>query len=212
MKAMEPEFYPEGASWSDRSGFCAEISLSWDVEGWFDVVFWRRGNGVNFQIPQPTIEKARRFARVTYALLLPDFVEGERVREIRRAKSDEQMRARHAEQNAAAETARAERMAKITPETERVEKAVCQTCDHVDDPEEFEQPVYECSRCGGTQTGEGENRCETDHIFMAKVADLGCPSCGEAVEGELELVSGVEVDGEFIPESEIEVDNPTSDV
>lgn len=61
--------------------------------------------------------------------------------------------------------------------------------------DEFGGPVYECSRCGGTQVEE--RRCEECNIFMAKVADQSCLSCEAGLEEEPEKITVYETpDGE----------------
>lgn len=62
----------------------------------------------------------------------------------------------------------------------------CGECDEVFEDLEAGEAVYECSRCSQTQVGE--RRCETDHIFMAKISDISCPYCG-APEEDLKEVT-----------------------
>lgn len=66
----------------------------------------------------------------------------------------------------------------------------CEAChEEIDDPE----PGYECGACGEqfvrSASSDGEsNRCPTCNKFGAKIADVVCPSCYEAVD-EQEMVS-----------------------
>lgn len=63
---------------------------------------------------------------------------------------------------------------------EYVTRLVCPSCQETFEPGDEGGPVYECSRCGASQVDE--NRCETDNIFMAKIAPESCPSCEAAFE------------------------------
>ena len=195
------EFYPLGTT--DRSEFCVEISPSWSSDGSYDVTLWSGSSGANLGIPIRDITKARRIARFFYATYKPEAEAEEERRSRQNAEFNERMKVEWAERDAREKREREERLAKITPETERIELAVCPSCQQTANPEEFHQPVYECSRCGQTQVGEENRRCETDHIFMARVGDFACPSCEDALDEEPELVLGVEIDGVFIPEAEI---------
>jgi hypothetical protein len=69
------------------------------------------------------------------------------------------------------------------------EAAKCPECAHVDEPDEFGVPGYECSRCGSTGRGEDGRRCDQCHIFRARASDLSCPSC----EAPLESTEAVSV-------------------
>lgn len=75
--------------------------------------------------------------------------------------------------------------------TNAIEAYRCGACETIF--EEPEGPVYECSRCNGTQIDE--RRCPECHIFMAKVADSSCPACedGEAIT-EVEAFSSADGD------------------
>jgi hypothetical protein len=63
----------------------------------------------------------------------------------------------------------------------------CDNCEETFEDETEAEPLYECQDCGDRFTqansadGEG-HRCPSCNKFGRKVADLGCPSCGE---GEL---------------------------
>lgn len=196
---MTSEFYPR----ENREGLCVEIIDSWTLDGWFETVLWKDSQGVSMQIPVPTIERARTVARRLYHLHAADFERAEAAVEIKRASQRKELNERADERSRQREEQHAARLSQITADTPRVEKVVCANCDHASDPDEWEQPVYECSRCGGQQVGEGENRCATDNVFMAKVGDRACPSCEAPDEGDSQTVTGVEIDGEFIPESEV---------
>lgn len=203
----EPEFYPADSGRDPASGFSMEIRPTDEHRGGgYEITMWRNRSGSSFQVVHPTIEKARRVARVLYHLHAADYAEQRRQDEILYTEMSSDLKARSDEREATEAADHAARLAQVTAETERIEMTICPTCDHAADAEEFEQPVYECSRCGGSQVGEGENRCVSCNVFMSKVGDLACPSCEEPVE-EPETVTGVEIDGVFIPESEL--DNPT---
>ena len=73
---------------------------------------------------------------------------------------------------------------------ERVDVLRCDSCDDL--VESVEGPVYECSRCGGVQMGD--RRCESCHVFMAKVSDTACPNC-EDYDGGFVPVSAWRVQG-----------------
>jgi hypothetical protein len=97
----------------------------------------------------------------------------------RRARQEEE---RPGREKAARELAK--RLAKAPVE----EAAKCPECSHVDEPDEFGVPGYECSRCGSTGRGEDGRRCDQCHIFRARTTDLSCPSC-EAPLDATEAVS-----------------------
>lgn len=64
---------------------------------------------------------------------------------------------------------------------------VCEECDEFVRPDDVASPLYECSDCGTRYTREGSadgegNRCPDCNKFGARIADHGCPECGE---GEL---------------------------
>lgn len=82
-------------------------------------------------------------------------------------------------------------------------KEACPDCGHTDDEEAFfEEKAYECSQCGQTGVGEEGKRCSSCNRFAAKVSDMSCPECQAAID-ELDEVTGIEVDGEFIKEEDI---------
>lgn len=68
--------------------------------------------------------------------------------------------------------------------------------------EEPDGPLYECSRCGGRDVGEGARRCGECHIFAAKVADACCPECQEEDVEEAEAWEGA--DGKLYASEEAE--------
>lgn len=86
----------------------------------------------------------------------------------------------------------------------------CLSCEHVGD--ESAGSLYECSRCGTVFTQEtsadgGSNRCPTDNIFGAKIADDACVECNE---GEVEEIRAIEIDGELLPiDADAEGDDDT---
>ena len=82
-------------------------------------------------------------------------------------------------------------MVEITPADETAARLTCDDCGATFDESEADSPLYECSDCGTRFTREGSadgdgNRCPDCTKFGAKVAEYGCPECGEGelVEGE----------------------------
>ena len=209
----ESEFWPEGATIGDRKNICVEIrhasSLisdpSDETAPWYEVTLWRGSHGIGPQIPVPTLARARTQARLLLAAFAADQPVFERERERRYTIMTEGMKVERDERAKVEAAEHAERLSKITPESEVVTMHVCPNCSHEDeDPEEYTEPVYECSRCGGQQVGEGANRCEECNVFMAKVGDDGCRQCETSLDGEKpETVEGYVVDGTFIPLSEV---------
>jgi ribosomal protein L37AE/L43A len=82
-----------------------------------------------------------------------------------------------------------------TPET----KGRCPECGHVTDTEDFEQKVYECSRCGGIyrESDIEGHRCPDCNVFMAKLGDYSCADCEAALEDGPEEIEVYEADGDL---------------
>lgn len=206
----EKEIYPPGHT-REMGGLYVEIGHSYsmlnddDAEAWYEVVLWRENNGVSPQVPVRTLARARTQARLLMAAFANDWplyqTERERRYKIMHTQMDEERR----ERAVAEAAAHAERVAKITPETEVVTVYVCPNCSHeAGSTEEYEEPVYECSRCGAHQIGEGRGRCDECNIFMAKVGDDGCSQCETSLDGEApEEIEGYQIDGVFIPRAEV---------
>lgn len=195
------EFYPEGTN--DRSGYCVEIASSWAGEGGYDVTLWISSSGRSMNQPIRTLEKARRVAKFLYHTFKPEVEFSVRERKRLNAERHEIDKVRWAEEAERERVAYEARLAKITPDTERVTMAVCPTCQHHGDPEEFEDSVYECGTCGTTQVGVENRRCEQCHKFMAKIGEVACPSCEVGLDEEPDTVVGVLIDGVFVSEAEI---------
>lgn len=68
---------------------------------------------------------------------------------------------------------------------EYVTRLVCPSCQETFEPGDEGGPVYECSRCGGTQVDE--RRCESCNIFMAKVATESCPACEAPFDADTDI-------------------------
>lgn len=97
---------------------------------------------------------------------------------------------------------REEQLSKITAETPRSSVFVCPHCHSAADRDDYDEPAWECS-CGATHRGESRN-CEVCNKFSAKIADISCPSCEEALEEEPgEVVGVVLASGEFIEEKDV---------
>lgn len=205
------ELYPPDVD-TATAQLWVEIKAPWEtgLDDWFELVLVKNAThrgGLSFQIPVRTIERARTQARILLALFANDLARVEVVRAEQRELRDVERAAEYEARRVVEEAAHADRLAQVTPDTERVTKYECPTCsDLTDDLEDWQRPVYECSRCGGHQVGEGENRCESDNVFMAKVGTMACPSCDAPLEegDEPQPVVGVEVDGVFIPEAELQ--------
>src|SRR6266498_3785859 len=89
-------------------------------------------------------------------------------------------------------------MTEITLNVEVADVAgwMCEDCE-----ESFEyapeSPLYECAECGVRFTHEGSadgdsHRCPECNKFAAKIADFGCPQCGD---GEVEPFDGHQCPG-----------------
>jgi len=163
------------------------------------------GGGSYMPIPVPVgdRDKAERIAEYLRAELGPENEEVVALETIRYEQMDRDMRARQEERDAEAKCERATRKSKLdagegTPAT----REKCPSCGELAEAGDYDEPVYECSRCGQSVRGEDGRRCASCNIFTAKVADLSCPSCEEALEGEPETIEGQEIDGVFVEAGE----------
>jgi hypothetical protein len=180
--------------------FRVEASYESFDESW-TVIIWKGDNGVSIGVPIRDEAKAKRLAKQLEAVLLPEYIADREQSRALSAKFHQEAEHRIADQAAV----RRGYIDAITAETPRMEYYVCPECgDGTDSADDYEQPVYECSRCNGFQVGEGENRCEECNIFMAKVSDIACPSCLEALEEVPEATVGVVLEsGEFLTEEQL---------
>lgn len=173
----------------------------------YEITLWRgtsmrHGNGLGVTIAD--WDKAVAIGAYLFEQLADEHAEQERLSEIRWQETKARLEIERTEKKAREKEERAERRKKAKQETVKVEFAVCPECEHADSPDAFEQEVRECSRCGGVYIGEDARRCPECNIFTARVGDLACPSCESPLDGELALSQGVEVDGVFVPDSELE--------
>jgi hypothetical protein len=188
------EIVPENGS---RDEFSIEIRTSFGSGDAYDLVIWNRSSGNGLATPIRSLDKARRVARFLYATMKPEADAAAAALSARIAETRD-------ERNRAAAARSAELLAQITDDTPRVEMFICPNCDHQSESmDAFAEPVYECSRCGGQQVGEGNNRCEQCNVFMARSDETACESCEGTTDDAIEAVVGVVVDGEFIPATEI---------
>jgi rubrerythrin len=195
---------------AETDSFGVEVRTShdsWDGQPpRYEVTIWRgktnkSGSGLGNSIGE--WEKAEAIGVYLYRMLADENAEAERLADERWQVTKAAMDARSAERAAEAKAARKARRAKVTAETERVERYKCPECDHVDDGEAFDQPVYECSRCGNTIVGEDGRRCPDCNIFTAKAGTIACPGCEQALDTDPDVVVGVIIDGTFMPEEEL---------
>lgn len=143
------------------------------------------------------LDKALRIALYLYDELLPE-AQAERERSEERYQESERQRwARHEAERPERERAARERE-KLLAETEPEEAAKCPECGHVDHSDEFDVPVYECSRCGSTGRGEEGRRCDQCHIFRFKVASKSCPVCEAPTDDEEMAVQAKHINNEYV--------------
>jgi hypothetical protein len=173
----------------------------------YRLVVWSRSGGSGFGVTIETIEKARAVAEYLYEVLKPEHERDEREQDERTNRMHEQMSAESAKRRIEEKRARRKRLAKITSETPTVEKIKCPECEHIDDPDAFDEPAYECGGCSSTGRGEDGRRCDQCHRFRARVGLCSCPECEAPIEDNTvpETVVGYEIDGEFIPTEEVKV-------
>ena len=136
-------------------------------------------NSFTLQPPVRDLAKALALAAHLYDGLYEEAVY-ESARRDEQFAADEARRAAERPAREAAERKRARAVANAP----RVAVQKCTECGHLDEPFAFDQPGYECSRCGSGGVGEDGRRCDQCHIFRARVADYGCPSCEAPLDSE----------------------------
>lgn len=190
--------------------FGVEVRTSYDTfdpePDRYEITLWRgkhNKTGSTLGVSIGDWAKACAIGKYLYETLAPEHVEAERLSNARWEVTSARMAVESEERKARAKVERAERRAKAKQATVKVERAVCPDCGHDDMPDAFEQEVRECSRCGQTLIGEDARHCPECHIFTARVGDIACPSCEQALDADPEIVIGVEVDGVFVADSEI---------
>lgn len=172
-------------------------------ESRYRIVVWAGGSGSGPNAYIKDIEKARAIAKYLYETLLPEY-EREEIEQAARVELIHlRMSAEGAQRRVEEKRKRRVALVKINDETPTVEKIRCDECEHLDDPEAFDEPAYECSRCGRIARGEDGRRCDQCNIFCAKLADRSCPSCEAALEDGT-MVLGYEINGEFLTVGEVE--------
>lgn len=195
----------------DAGSFGVEVRTSYDTfdpePDRYEITLWkgrhnRSGSTLGVSIGNWT--KACAIGKYLYETLVAEHVEAERLSDARWATTSAKMAVEREEREAREKVERAERRAKAKAATVKVERAVCPECGHDDMPDAFEQEVRECSRCGQTLIGDDARRCSDCNIFTARVGDIACPSCEQPLDSDPEIVEGVEVDGVFVADSEIE--------
>ncbi len=169
----------------------------------FEIICYKRNSGMGMGVSIGSFERACEIAERWFEELLPEYREQQRLSEIRWEKQKVRMERESSEHKEREKQERAERRAKAKQATVKVERAICPECDHADERSAFDIEVRECSRCGQTYVGEDARRCPECNIFTARVGDLACPACEQPLEAEPELVTGVEVDGVFVPDAEL---------
>jgi hypothetical protein len=128
------------------------------------------------------LDKALRVGLYLRDELEPEVVAENARREQWRRDDDERRRVKDEEERPAREAA-ARAREKALAEAEPEDAAKCPECEYVGDPEDFDEPLYECSTDGATARGYEDGRiCDQCHKFRAKVSDTSCPECEAAVE------------------------------
>lgn len=165
QREMTVEVHPSYASFNDPN--------LWDL------VFHGPGSATIQEIHG--LDKALRVGLYLYDELAPEVLLANERRDRQRVEDNERRTAKDEAERPAREAAARER-AKALKAAPIEDATQCPECSHVGDAQDFEERVYECSRCGQTLVGEDGRRCDQCNIFTAKVGDAACPNCGEAVE------------------------------
>jgi hypothetical protein len=142
------------------------------------------------------LDKAMRVALYLYDELEAEHTAEQERRDAQYREFDLERKARDEAERPAREAAARKREKRLEA-AEIVEAAKCPECDHVGDPDDFDEPLYECSQDGATARGYDDGRiCDQCHKFRAKVSDTSCPQCEQAVEPE--HVQAKEIDNEYV--------------
>lgn len=182
-----------------------EVRESWTETGRWEVTVFDGGSGTLMPGTWPTEEQARQVAHELSGIFDANFREHHRLQEERYERQRVELEARSAERAVVEKEADRNRRALIEAgEGQQVTKARCPICENEADPADFDQRIYECSRCGTKQREDEGNRCTSCNIFMAKLSERSCESCNEEIEDGEELVEieGIELDGHFYPKEE----------